>query len=166
MRHALVALPLLVAAGCLIESPNPGDDTYYPPPPDNTGWGSGSGGSGGDLGYGCHQDTDCYSGEVCARDGECLAPTAVRIIHVNWTVKDQPASDATCVHAPKLSITFGDSIGDAFGFAPVPCNAGRYTIDKLPTRFTKVELDRQYEYDGGASGTFDAMGNVSLDLPY
>jgi hypothetical protein len=163
MRHALLALPLL--AGCLIESPNPGDDTYYPPP-DNTGWGSGYGGGGGDIDYGCHQDTDCGSSYVCARDGECLAASAVRIIHVNWTVKTQVASDTTCSHSPNLAITFGDPVGDLFGFAPVPCKAGRYTIDKFPTRFDRVELTRQGEYSGGGSGQFDADGNVTLDLPY
>jgi hypothetical protein len=163
MRHALLALPLLAA--CVIESPNPGDDTYYPPP-DNSGWGSGYGGGGGTTDYGCHQDADCGSNLVCARDGECLASTAVRIIHVNWTLKGLPASETTCVHAPSLAITFGDTVGDLFGFAPVPCKAGRYTIDKMPTRFDHVELSRQGEYSGGDDGPFDATGNVTLDLPY
>ncbi|HUS30605.1 MAG TPA: hypothetical protein VMZ53_18980, partial [Kofleriaceae bacterium] len=143
MRHALLALPLL--AGCLIESPS-GDDTYYPPPGggSGSGWGSGYGGSDDYTDdYGCHLDTDCGTGYVCARDRECLAPSSVRIIHVNWTVKGQVPSDASCSHSPSLSITFGDPLGDLFGFAPVPCKAGRYTIDKFPTRFDRVELTRQ-----------------------
>lgn len=166
MRLALLGLPLvsLVLGGCLIDSPS-GDSTYYPPP-DNSGWGSGYGGGGGTSGFGCHVDTDCGSNLVCARDGECLATSAVRIIHVNWTMNGQPASDATCVHAPDLAITFSDPNTEQFGFAPVPCKAGRYTIDKFPTRFDTVELVRESEYSGGASTRFDATGNAALDLKY
>ncbi|HSD90917.1 MAG TPA: hypothetical protein VLB44_25510 [Kofleriaceae bacterium] len=165
MRRFLAA-PLLAGClvGCLIEPPS-SDGTYYPPPSD-TGWGSGYGGSGGDVGYGCHQDSDCGGTLVCARDGECLTADSVRIIHVNWTVSGEVASDTTCVRAPELAITFGDTAGDLFGFAPVPCNAGRYTVDKLPSRMTKVELARSGEYSGGASATFDATGNAVLNLPY
>jgi len=148
----------------LIDPPS-SDGTYYPPPSDS-GWGSGYGGSGGDVGFGCHQDSDCGGTLVCARDGECLTADSVRFIHVNWTVKTEVASDTTCVSAPDLAITFSDPSGDLFGFAPVPCNAGRYTVDKLPTRFTRVELTRSGEYSGGASGTFDTTGTAVLDLPY
>jgi hypothetical protein len=163
MRHALLALPLL--AGCLIEGPSTTDDTYYPPP-DNSGWGSGYGGGGGDTDYGCHQDSECGSTLVCARDGECLAASSVRIIHVNWTVRGQTASETTCANGPQLSITFSDAIGDQFGFAPVPCKAGRYTIDKFPTRFDRVDLTRAGEYSGGANGRFNVNGDANLDLPY
>jgi hypothetical protein len=164
MRRALLGLPLVVA-GCLIESPSSDDTTYYPPP-DNSGWGSGYGGSGGTTSYGCDSDSECGSNYVCARDGECLSSTSVRIIHVNWTMNGQPASTTTCSHSPDLAVTFGDASGDVFGFAPVPCSAGRYTIDKFPTRFTRVELARDGEYSGGVSASFDAMGNATLDLHY
>jgi hypothetical protein len=164
MRRALLGLPLLFAAGCLIDSPS-GDDTYYPPP-DNSGWGSGYGGGGGSTDFGCHVDTDCGSNLVCARDGECLAASAVRIIHVNWTMNGQATSDTTCAHAPSLAVTFSDPNTEMFGFAPVPCNAGRYTIDKFPSRFDTVQLTRESEYSGGASTRFDAMGNATLDLKY
>ena len=164
-RFAALALGALGLWGCLIEPPSSGDDTYYPGGGTSDGWGSGWGGGGGTGGYGCHADADCGS-QVCARNGECMAASAVHVVHVNWTVGDDAASDASCTSAPKLSITFSSNLGDEFGFAPVPCNAGRYTIDKMPMRINNVQLARQYEYGGGASGSFDEAGNVVLDLPY
>lgn len=159
MRFALLALCL---SGCLIESP--GDDDYYPPP--SGGWGSGHGGTGGSNGYGCRKDTECGSGRVCARNGVCTTASSVRVVHVNWTVNDQVASDATCVRSPDLAVTFSDDQGYDFGFAPVPCDAGRFTVDKMPLEYTNVQLSRVGEYTGGASGRFDAAGDANLDLPY
>jgi hypothetical protein len=162
MRLALLAL---CCSACLIESPS-GDDGGYYPPPDNGGWGTGPGGGGGDSDYGCHLDADCGTGNVCARDGTCTTSTSVRVIHVNWTVNDVAASSTSCTNAPDLAVTFSDVQGYQFGFAPVPCQAGRYTIDKMPTHYTRVQLSRAGEYSGGASGDFDATGNITLDLPY
>lgn len=161
MRFALLALCL---SACLIESPS-GDDDYYPPP-SGGGWGSGYGGTGGDNGYGCRKDTECAGGLVCARNGECMSASSVRVVHVNWTVGDQVASDASCVRSPDLAITFSDAQGSEFGFAPVPCDAGRFTVDKMPLAYTRVQLSRVGEYSGGASGMFDSAGDANLDLPY
>ena len=161
MRCALVGL--CVWAGCLIQ-PDTGDD--YPPPDDGGGWGSGWGGDGGSMTYGCRLDSECESTEVCARDGNCTAATAVHVVHVMWTLKGQPASDTSCRYAPKLSITFSDVNEGMFGFAPVPCDAGKFTVDKMPYRYTYVDLVRDGDYDGGARGSFDAMGNVTLNLNY
>lgn len=163
-RFAALAIGALGLTGCLIEPPSSGDDTYYPSGSDD-GWGSGWGGGGGTTGFGCHDDSECGS-DVCARNGECVATSSVHVVHVNWTVTEEPASDTSCATAPKLSITFSSTVGDEFGFAPVPCNAGRYTIDKMPMRINNVQLARQYEYGGGAYGSFDETGNVQLDLPY
>lgn len=162
VRFALAALCL--AAGCVIQ-PNTGDDTYYPPP-DNGGWGSGYGGGGGASGYGCHADSECPTGFICARNGECLGPSSVRIIHVNWTVNARAASDATCAATPNLDLTFRDANSDLFGFSPVPCKAGRFTIDKMPFRFTSVTLARAGDLSGGATGSFNTSGDANLDLPY
>lgn len=163
MRIAVTAVML---AGCIINPNDGGDDYYDPPPQSDSGWGSGWGGSGGTTGYGCHADSECPSSYVCARDGNCLSASSVRIIHVNWTVKGQVASDATCIGAPKLDMTFADIYVEQFGFTPVPCNAGRFTVDKMPTRYISAQLSRAGDYSGGAYGSFDATGNVMLDLPY
>jgi hypothetical protein len=129
------------------------------------GWGSGWGGGGGTTGFGCQADSEC-GGLTCARTGECLAASEIRIVHTNWTLKGAAASDATCTKAPLLAITFTSPQGEMFGYAPVPCDAGKHTVDKLPIRFNEVQLARENDYSGGAYGTFDATGNATLDLPY
>jgi hypothetical protein len=161
MKIALAGLLLFM--GCVIEPP----DQDYPPSGGDTGWGSGWGGSGGTTGYGCQSDAACGSGYVCARNGECTTAANVRFAHATWTMHDLVATDATCTSAPKLDITFQTSSGgETFGFSPVPCSAGKYTIDKLPTRFTIVTLARAGDYYGGASATIDAQGNAAVNLPY
>jgi hypothetical protein len=162
MRLALAALSSLGLSGCITH--DSGGDTYDPPP-DTSGWGSGWGGGGGTSGFGCHADSECPTGFVCARNGDCMAQTSVHIVHVNWTVNDQPASEATCTSAPNLDLTFGDAY-DQFGFSPVPCKAGRFTVDKMPLRYTQVALARAGDAGGGATSTFDANGDANLDLPY
>jgi hypothetical protein len=161
MRFAVAAILL---AGCIIEPPDSGGDY---PSGGGGGWGSGWGGSGGSTGYGCQSDSACGgSGYVCARNGECTLATNVRIVHATWTMHDLTASDSTCTNAKYLDITFSTNGGENFGFAPVPCSAGKYTIDKLPTRYTTVTLARSGDYYGGASGVFDSDGNATLNLPY
>ncbi|HEY5925482.1 MAG TPA: hypothetical protein VIV11_27545 [Kofleriaceae bacterium] len=164
MRLALAALLL---TGCIIEPPDSGPD--YPPPGGDSGWGSGWGGGGGTGGYGCQSDAACGTGNVCARNGECTIASNVRIVRTTWTMRDQEASDTTCASAKQLDITFhtsGAGLDDQFGFSPVPCSAGKFTVDKLPLRYTMVSLARRSDGYGGATGTFDAAGNAILDLPY
>ena len=161
MRFAVAAVLL---AGCIIEPPDSGNDY---PSGGGGGWGSGSGGSGGTGGWGCQSDSSCGTGYVCARNGECTIASAVRIVHATWTMQQEVASETTCSSAKYLDITFSTSGGgEHFGFAPVPCSAGKYTIDKLPTRYTTVTLARSGDYSGGASGAFDAEGNAAINLPY
>lgn len=159
-----IAVAAVLLTGCIIEPPDSG--AGYPPAGGGSGWGSGWGGDEGTSGFGCHQDTECGGTDVCARNGECLAPSAVRTVRTTWTLKDQAASDTTCASAPKLEITFGTTAGDLFGFAPVPCDAGKFTVDKLPARYMAVSLSRTGDDYGGATATFDVDGNALVDLPY
>jgi hypothetical protein len=162
MRLALLALTALGSlAGCFMDSSS-GDDSYYY---DDSGWGSGWGGGSGTTTTGCQADADC-PGMVCARTRECLPASQVRAVHTIWTVGDAAASTGSCTVSPKLAITFSSSAGEQWGYAPVPCNEGKFTIDKFPTRFGNVQLARESDYNGGAYGTFDATGNATLDLPY
>src|SRR5262249_47345502 len=112
---------------------------------------------------GCEKDSDC-GGDVCARDGECLAPSEVMSIHISWTVNGQAPSDAACANGPDWFVDFSDGFsGGGFGFAPVPCKAGVFSVDKLPNRYVDVDLG----VDGAqtlGSGTFDAEGRVSFDV--
>jgi hypothetical protein len=150
-------LVLGLVGGCITQ---PGGSTGYggsSPDPGTSGSGSGV--------YGCHADSEC-GGLVCARTGECLRPSEVRVVHVAWTVNAQVASAATCVNAPDLELTFGANTEGQFGFAPVPCVEGKFTIDKMPRGYSSVQLEREYDYNGGTSGTFDSTGSALLDLPY
>lgn len=125
--------------------------------------GAACGGSSGE----CSDTTnsgDCGGGDVCARNGECLPASQVRLVRVTWTINGQPANDATCAQSQDLYLLFyGFDPGDSFGFQPVPCKAGLFTIDKIPTRFGSVEI-------GDSSGrlkqekVITAQGTVAFDL--
>lgn len=158
MRLALGIALLL--AGCI-------QQTYSDPPPTggNGGWGTGPGGTGGSTSFGCHADTEC-GGDVCARNGECLPASDVRTVHVMWTVNSAPAGTTTCTNSPDLDLTFFTS-SDQFGFSPVPCVEGKFTVDKLPSWYGSVELSRTGDYgSGGASGVFASDGTATLDIVY
>ncbi len=156
MRSALLAL-------CLIGCFPPAQDDEWDPPRGGS-WGSGWGGGGGTTGLGCETDAECGS-QICARTGECISPSLVRATRTIWTVNDALASDTSCTRARDLAITFYAG-QEQFGFTPVPCDAGKFTVDKLPTRFTSVELSRRDDFGGGAFGSFDIEGTATLDLPY
>jgi hypothetical protein len=106
----------------------------------------------------------CSGSLVCARNAECLPASEVRLVRVTWTVRGQPASTTSCAAFPELYLLFyGVEPFDTFGFEPVPCDAGRFTIDRLPRRFIGAELG----IGGGAyklERSFDAQGNAAFDL--
>jgi hypothetical protein len=109
----------------------------------------------------CTQDRDCDSGEVCARDGWCSSPASVRQVTVTWTVNGAAASAATCSAHPDLFIAYHAGPGDQLGFAPVPCHIGQFNVDKLPSRYTVVELGEE----SGPSMTKAINGaSVAFDL--
>jgi hypothetical protein len=136
----LLALAL-VLAGC---SPDPAG-TNFP-------------GGGGGENLGCTSDTQCGSGLVCARTGDCLESSSIHAIHVTWTVNGAAADATTCTRFPDLEISFGASNGATWGYAPVPCGEGKFSIDKFPVWFNEVEL-------AGAYGAIDRVtGEAMLDL--
>jgi len=150
-----------VLTGCVAE---PRDDGY---PSGDGGWGSGWGGGGGYSDYGCQSDSECGGGGlVCARNHECLDASLVRTVRTTWTLRGDAASEASCASAPDLAITFTNASDEMFGFAPVPCRAGKFTVDKLPWRFGEVILARATDYETGYPAGFNAAGNATIDLPY
>lgn len=167
LARRLWPVVLGLVGGCFTQTGGPQtyDPPYYPPPSDG-----GGGGGGGGTPYGCQSDAECGTGNVCARTFECMPASAVRVIHVNWTLLGQPASVATCANSQKLQIGFySTSAGTDYpewGYAPVPCVQGKFTIDKFPTSFTRASLAPQNSYETPITGTFDATGNASIDLPY
>jgi hypothetical protein len=157
MRTALLALLLV---GCVPRDSYPPDPgPYYPP--------QGGGGGGGGGPYGCTSDTQCATGEVCARDSECLPAGDVYAVHVTWTLQGQTASATTCSSSPDLELDFTSTTAGWWGYAPVPCMEGKFSIDKLPTWYTTVQLGLDGNTASGTTGTIDKQtGLVNLDLPY
>jgi hypothetical protein len=117
-------------------------------------------------GPGC-TDSSCGAGKVCARNRACYPADQVRTVHADWTVRGMPASTTSCAGAPDLVIAFVQSAsqGLRLSYAPVPCVEGKFTIDKLPMPYDRVELGRA---SGGAPqvAPVDATGAAVLDLPY
>ena len=107
----------------------------------------------------------CGADLVCTRDGQCLPPDEVRAVHISWTVSGAPASATSCAAAPDLVLDLRSRTGGSFGFEPVPCAEGMFTVDRLSTDYDTVQLgrasDRQLQ-----GATIDAAGNAMLNLPY
>ena len=110
----------------------------------------------------CTSDSDC-DGDVCARDDQCYAAGDVRAVRVTWTISHQAASATTCASNPDLEVDFDPDTSAGFiggiGFAPVPCAAGLFNVDKMPTLYTSVAVS-------GIAVELDADGNASVDLPF
>ena len=106
--------------------------------------------------------------EVCARTGYCLATSLVRTASVNWLVSGKTPDDTTCSPHPDLQITLHSSSGlTHVSYSPVPCIAGRFTVDKLPTSCDFVELGPTGTDRGWRSGRLDAAtGETTLDLSF
>jgi len=113
----------------------------------------------------CFVDQECISGEVCARDELCWPASEVHLVKATWTIRGQPASEASCAAHPDLHIRFNGNLSDDLGFAPVPCATGQFVVDRLPRPFTRVELgvDRG---GPGSSAPIDPAGMAVLDLPF
>jgi hypothetical protein len=117
------------------------------------------GGDGGD----CTLDTDCSSSAQCARNGECLPASEIRMVRVTWTIRGMTASDTTCGATRDFYLKFlGTAPSDEHGYAPVPCRAGLFTVDKLPRRFVSVVIGADGRFEEAA--TLDANGNAAFDL--
>jgi hypothetical protein len=112
----------------------------------------------------CSIDSQCGD-DLCARSGECLARSSVRGVTVKWTVSGIAADASTCAAHPDLYLQFdGPDYGDVLRFAPVPCNVGKFFIDKLPRRFLQVELGIEGSAGTGDRSRIDASAQVQIDL--
>ena len=121
----------------------------------------------GANGNACQADTDCDSG-ICARTQVCVATDHVQAVRATWTVAGAPPTAASCTSLDPLTIEFfGSTSGssrDDVAFAPVPCAAGLFSIDKLPDDIDTVSLgpsDSRFK----TTALIDASGNAKLDLP-
>lgn len=112
----------------------------------------------------CNTDDHC-DGQVCARDNTCTDASGVREVRTTWTINGQPANATSCGDRG-LYITFqAADPGDQLNFSPVPCATGQFVIDKLPTRYSRVELGvvAGAEFD---AGSIDATNVVAIDLQF
>jgi hypothetical protein len=111
----------------------------------------------------CKLDSECGGTAVCARNGECLPASEVRAVRITWTIRGMPASDSTCAPSPDFYLSFqGTTPDDTFGYAPVPCDAGLFVVDKLPRRYVSVEIGVVNGFN--AVRAFDANGNAAFEL--
>jgi hypothetical protein len=155
-----IAFALLLVGCVQQQDPPPDPGPYYPPPgggqpPPPTGT------------YGCQSDSECGTGQVCARTFACMSPTDVQTIHVVWTLEGAAASQTSCSTAANLEIDFSGNYADPWGYAPVPCVEGKFSIDKMPKVYTYVNLGRENDVTTGTGGRFDATTlTATLDLPY
>jgi len=112
-------------------------------------------------------DSEC-GGDICARDGECIAASEVRQVKITWTINGMTANATNCGAEQDLYLQFdAPDPGDTFGFAPVPCMQGQFTIDRLPKRFDEVELGAEngQPYVGfQQAAPIDANDTASFDL--
>jgi hypothetical protein len=115
------------------------------------------------TGSDCQVDDDCGGSLVCARNSECIAASDVRVVRVTWTMRGMPASATTCAATPSFYVMFSSPArADTYGYEPVPCAAGLFTVDKLPKRFNAVEIGVDHGYSEATA--FDSQGNASFDL--
>jgi hypothetical protein len=116
-------------------------------------------------GRGCERDAVCGGGLLCARNGGCYPASDIRAVRVDWTVRGLPASATSCEPSWTLEIQFrSSSSGDReLVYAPVPCELGRFSIDKLPRAYDSVTLGSRRAVS--ANGTIDPVtGEAQLDL--
>ncbi len=110
----------------------------------------------------CTTDGDC-SGEVCARDEQCYPASQIRSVVITWTVSGAAPTAASCAAIPNLVLEFDSSdLVSGFEFEPVPCIEGKFTLDKLPTIYTQVDLGSGVDYT--QSEPIGSDNTVSFDL--
>lgn len=89
----------------------------------------------------CGQDPPCGEGLVCSQPSECLAPERIYAIHINWTLSGRPANKTTCAGLPDFSVYFSsDGSAPKLSYSPVPCAAGRFTIDRVSRIVNEASL--------------------------
>lgn len=113
----------------------------------------------------CQRDFDCNGGSVCANTRECAAASDVHRVAVRWSVRGNPAGVDTCAGIANLELDiFDDVSGATSGYAPVPCQLGMFTFDKLPLAFNRVTLTA-YAVSGG-SESFTATIYEGQDIQF
>lgn len=88
----------------------------------------------------CVSDSQCGD-DVCTRNGECAPRSSVRSVVVKWTLEGAAANATSCNAHPNMFLQFdGSDSGDTLRFEQVACSQSQFPVDKLPKRYTQVEL--------------------------
>ena len=82
-----------------------------------------------------------------------------------WTVDGAPANGSDCAPFSSLLLDFIDPLAeDDFGYEPVACDEGKFSVDKMPMRFVEATLGETDSNTPGDTESIDGSGNVSFDL--
>jgi hypothetical protein len=100
------------------------------------------------IAYGaCSSDSECASGTVCARTGDCVAPRELApAIAITWTFHGEPADATWCAQFPAadLVLTSDDGNPDLI-VRDLPCSTAGVVLDRIPRDLPFFQL--------GISGT-------------
>jgi hypothetical protein len=121
-----------------------------------------------DTGALCTTDSDCSGGDVCSRDESCWPADDLYTVKITWTIDGSAAGSASCASFPDFVVNFY-SQEQEFGFAPVPCMAGEFPINLLPTVYTEVEVaDANFQYFDQTMtiATDGSNGSAAFDLTH
>jgi hypothetical protein len=146
------------AAGCMDSGP----EVRYPPGGGDPGW------DGPPMGTTCMVATDCASGQVCARDHECLDPSQARSVLVHWTILGATPDATSCAQVGVMSIEYSDSAtGQLTGFSPLMCTAGQFFVDIWPAHYDQTAIDARVGSSNalhGAATLPPGNAEVTVDL--
>jgi hypothetical protein len=125
------------------------------------------GGEEGDKsGQPCKVDGDCGV-VVCDNSSICTDMGMLRKVQVSWTINGSIPGASNCTGVARLEVEFQALDGAAFGYGPVPCTAGLFSLLKMPSKFVKAKLTaiRTGGGDSQVTGDIGADGFVNVDIP-
>lgn len=154
MRRWLAVIFVVGCRGTAPPEPDAGTLVLPPPPP------QGEPGS-------CNHGPVCSSDQVCLRgSGGCAPPDQAYTVHLRWTIGGQPATSVTCAPAPDLLVEFSAGDAPGFGFAPVPCKAGLFTLDHVSRTIDKVSLGPAHMPTTQSAMLDPITGEATIDLSF
>ena len=98
----------------------------------------------------CAAPSDCGADQVCSRANTCAAPAEVRVVTTTWTIDGAPPTGTTCRGIRELAIDLlsPNFDEDVQSYAPLPCLAGSFALDRLPLGYDQIHLGLVFD-DGG-----------------
>ena len=90
----------------------------------------------------CSSDAQCRGGDVCARTGDCLAPSALAPpVALAWTFHGESADAVWCAQFPRLDLILTSDNGDPDLFVrDLPCTSSGTPLDRIPVHLPYFQL--------------------------